>query len=675
MAAEKLYSQEHHSNTTAYLERLHDSVVEAATEHQSKFFHVEAFQELREVPAFAATALQIFCDISPPCPPGAVPRISVWSLPFVGPKFHLSIKNFQAVIMQDLVEHPSTSVHCVILPNCPKYGAPAAVGHAHHAAIQDFKDLVVSAVREIGGVLMAQCFALYEEETMYSTLRELKVEFMLVVSDCTHLVGKENVLRCVWSKSQLFKRRCIVKPVEVMQRHMFKDWNNKNMCYDRGHFSEVQELRQHHSGTSLLGALLRGLCKGLNFSKDARVMVKDMTLYDDQLAAAVLALNCKGDNGLPLFGYTGLAWGGKVDKNRMRVDNIVESINEMLVAHAKVNTSSLPHFKQSSSRVPAPISDATQKPQYSEAHFQVTCPRANAELPIRQSVYDKFSNKPFLATNPLPGGAPLSWSDIVAQHNLEFNPTGVPYKAKRTAEESLEAVVVANPDPVTLPALAADDPQDEAGLLAAKGVAVGSGNALFKYVIMPGGKVYISGLEDGVVQHTQSLFVIRGEAKQGPAAIKAMKDSEHWVPYKLEPDSLVSVTFTAPVKGQFSEEPIRLAELLSKLEDAGHVRVHVHLHTVARDPTLPGTYTISQAEADTAIILVKIEENLTEDDRLTTVKLGNYVDLTAMKQCPRLTVVHRFQFNPGVNKLMGGFPAIYPAKPWQIQKGQVYKLF
>ena len=114
---------------------------------------------------------------------------------------------------------------------------------------------------------------------------------------------------------------------------------------------------------------------------------------------------------------------------------------------------------------------------------------------------------------------------------------------------------------------------------------------------------------------------------------------------------------------------------LKKLEDAGHVRVNVHLHTVTRDPENPGTFAITQTEADTACLAVEVKENSEEVNDLTIVKLSNYVDLAQLKVCPHLVIVDRFQFMPNVNKMMVGFPAAYPAKPIKIEKNKVYCMF
>ena len=675
IAADKLYSQEHSSDTTTYLERVHDAVVEAANDHMQKFYQVEAFEELKDGGAFAAMAVQALCDVSPPCSAGSVPRLAVWNLPTVGPKLHLSMKAFQAAVAQDLTEHPDLAAHVVILPNCQRYGAPAATGHAYQAGVQAFKDSVIAALKEIPDVLVLPCSGLYDEDSMYSAVRELRVEFVLVLHSSQGVAGRATELRSIWAKSQLFKRRSLPKLVEVMPRSLFKDWSSKALVFDRGHFSEAQELRQWHSGIGLLMPIIQSLCKGLNLNKDSRIIVKDMHTYDDQLAAAVMALNSSKDKGLPLFGYVGVSWGG-IEKSRNRAENVAEAIRDQLIGRAKEDPGALPHFKQSASIPPAPMFNSTQRPQYSEDQYQVTCPRANYELPVRQSVYDKFSGKAFLATNPQAlGKQPLSWEDIVSQHNKEFNPTGVPFKAKRASDVTVEALAADNPDPVVLPVPGPDEPQDEAAFIAAKAVVVGSGNAAFNYIVTPDGRLYISGLQDAVLSHAESLFVIKGDAKQGPAAVKLMKDSHNWIPYKLEPTSLVAVTFTSPVQGNFSEAPLPLQELLRLLEHAGHVRVSVHLHTVVRDPTKPGSYSIAQADAEAAAIQVKVEENLSEVGDLSYTKLCNYVDIPLLRSCTHVNIVHRFQFNPSINKMMSGFPAVFPAKPLQLHKGKIGRLF
>ena len=675
VAADKLYSQQHSSDTTTYLEKVHDTVVEATKEHMDKFYHIEAFQELTQGIPFTAHAMRALCDLSPPCPADSVPRLSVWNLPCVGPKLQLSLKQFQAAVATDLMEHPDLAAHIVIMPNCSKFGATRVDGHALQTAVQEFKDVVLATLKEIPDTLAIPCVGLYDSVSMYSPIRELKVDFLLVLHASAITAGNQTSLRSVWARSELYKRRCLTQMVEVMPRAAFKDWNQKILTFDRGHFSEGQELRQWHSGTGLLTAIVQAATRGLNLNQDSRVMVKDMTLYDDQLAASLLGLNCSKGKGAPLFGYTGIAW-GNLAKARVRAQNVTEAIHELLVGRVKADPTALPYLKCSSNLVaPAPIFDSSQRPTYNEEQYAATCPRSNQELPIRQSWYDKFSGKNFLATTPAAGRPAMTWDLITAQHNKEFNVAGVPHKAKRLSDDSVEAVAAANPDPASLTPSGPGEPQDEAALVEARAVLLGSGNAAYKYAVSEDGHLYLCAQDDFVLPHTDSLFVIKGEAKQGQAAVKAMKDTQNWVPYKLEPNSPISVTFTAPVRGTFSEDPLPLREFLQRLEEAGHVRVSVHLHTAIRDPTTPGSYTITQADGDTACIQVKVEENLSESGELSYAKLGNYVDIPALKACPQLRLVHRFQFNPNINKLMSGFPAVYPDKPLKIEKGKVYKLF
>ena len=331
------------------------------------------------------------------------------------------------------------------------------------------------------------------------------------------------------------------------------------------------------------------------------------------------------------------------------------SLKHQLVGRAKEDPASLPFFKMH--KISAPAVMLSSKPTYQEEQFKATCPRANQELPVRQSCYDKFAAKTSLFTAaPLPGQPGLSWDIILEQHNREFNVSGVPFKGrKRESDVDVEALAADDAAAVTLPMPGPDEPQDETALEAAKALVCNSGHASHSFRVTKQGKLYLVAKEDAVLSCSEAVFVIRGDAKQGPAAVKCMKEPTGWVPYKLSPSSLVSVSFTSPVKGEWTETPLPLQVFLKQLEDAGHVRVNVHLHTVTRDPENPGTFTITQTEADTACLAVEVKENLEEVNDLTIVKLSNYVDLAQLKVCPHLVIVDRFQFMPNVNKMMVGF--------------------
>ena len=643
----------------------------------AKFYHLQAFEDVAQAAPFAANIVQTLADVSPPCSPGSVPRIGVWSLPAVGPKLQLSLSKLKDSVQADVTEHPGIACHVVILPNTPKWGSAAAGGTwAYKHATLQFQADVTQALQDVKEAMVLPCCGLYNEETMHSDKRELKVEFLLVLSCCTTGADGKEALRSIWSKSQLFVRKALPQRVDVFGRSFYKDWSSQCALFDRGHHSTPQELKQWHSGTSLLTAVLQSLCKGMHFSKEHRVLIKDMTLYDDQLGASVIALNANSSKNLPLFGYCGVAWGHQ-HKASTRSLQVEMSLKDQLVGRAKEDPASLPFFKMA--KIAAPAVMLSSRPTYAEDQFKVTCPRANQELPVRQVSYDKFAGKLFLLTAaPVPGTTGLSWDHILEQHNREFNITGVPYKSrKREADVDVEALSAeeAAAAAVSLPSPGPDEPQDEAALEAGQALTCNSGHASHSFRVTRQGRLYIVAKEDVVLSCCEALFVIRGDAKQGPAALKAMKDAANWVPYKLSPKSLINVSFTAPVKGEWSEDPLPLQDFLAKLEEAGHVRVNVHLHAVVRDPENPGTYSVMQSEAETACLVVEIKENFAEVADLTCTKLANYLDVKSLKECPHVAVVDRFQFMPNVNKMMVGFPAVYPAKPIKLEKDKIYRLF
>lgn len=637
------------------------------------FFQMEAFDELPNCATFAAKSLQIFAEVSPPVAPGTVARLAIWNLPTIGPKLSTHLKAMKAEIERDLNENPALAGHCLTLPNCPKYGVGDVSAFAMQAHVQEFRDLVTSSMKEIKDAFVVQCSALYNEETMYSPARDLRVEFLLVLANRISAAGGQPALQSLWAKSFLFKRRSLPKLVDAMPRHSFKDWSTKSALFDRPNLCVNAEMKQWHSGVNLHSALLQAACKGVGFTKDSRILVKDMHLYDDTLAMACANLNCSKDRGLPLFGYVGVGW-GHPEKARNRKLNVDEAVLEQLIVRAKEDPSSIPHFRMAAVG-PAPMYNASQKPTYTDEQFKVTCPRANGELPIRQIMYDKWSEASLLTHSSDPVKQGLSWGDIVTAHNQEFNPTGVPHKPKRLAETAVADLDTANPDPLTLPLPGASEPQDEVGYKAANAVKVDSGNALADFFVTSKGGLVLQGKEDGLLSHTDVLFVLRGDAKQGPAAAKLMKDAENWVAYKLTPESLVAVTFTTPIKKEFPSEPIRLKDCLRLLEDAGHVKVQLYLHTVSRDSGTPSTYTVSQSEAEQAALEIKIQENLQEASDLSWSKISNYIDVVALKKCPHLQIVDRLQFNPALNKLSSGYPAVYPIQPIKIEKGKIGKLF
>jgi hypothetical protein len=112
----------------------------------------------------------------------------------------------------------------------------------------------------------------------------------------------------------------------------------------------------------------------------------------------------------------------------------------------------------------------------------------------------------------------MNWADIVLMHNNEFNPTGVPHKAKRQADSGVAELQAITPPAVQLLSDPAMPGTIEEIVAQNLGVKVETGSAVYSLVVTKPGGVLIYAEEDGTVPHDEALFVVRGNPKTNEAA-------------------------------------------------------------------------------------------------------------------------------------------------------------
>jgi len=316
----------------------------------------------------------------------------------------------------------------------------------------------------------------------------------------------------MWARGSLWKRRALPALVHCLHRSEFNDWSKHFITHDRGNLDPPLERRQHFSGVSLLSAILRALCKGVGFSKESRCHIRDSTLWDDQLAFSVMAVNASKEKGLPSMVYSGSYWLEEA-KGKLVIENVQVSIRDRLAAMAREGQLPLPSSVLRAIG-PEPAIDESQRPSYREDAYVITCPRASKELPIRQSYYDEWANSKTKG---------VQWSSLVSTHDAEFNPGGIPWKTKRPADTPLTGLqAVAESAIIVAPQDGVPSSKDEL----TKGSScseVQSSSTFFNFLVSSIGSLYVVGLDEGIIDNAEPLFMMKGRFRIGQPA-KAMMD-------------------------------------------------------------------------------------------------------------------------------------------------------
>ena len=462
------------------------------------------------------------------------------------------------------------------------------------------EEALMAALTSLKDVAVVKCTGLFDSASVpEQSTRSLCFDFLLLISSTKAKNDQGEIIGwdCRWGKSKLFRRRSFHKQVQMMPRRIYACWHAAIASVDSGNKDSMQEMKQWLSGYDLYGALLDSLLAGSNISSLTRVQVRDMTMYDCELACAVMNHNAAVQavqlSSRPVMAYVGVAWCDEDGTTGIIAANVREAMVEQLMARSKDNTYSL--FKGKMPSIPMPSINEGQAPKLCEELYEVTRPR-DMELPIRQAAYDIWGSKTIATVHG------HTFADIVKIHDSEFNPTGTPFKEglkRAIGGQDASAVQQSSCPPVELP-VKSDDPATQAELLETQGgSAVPSNSKDFSFVVTQEGALWMVGVADCIVPTDEVLFLLRGSFKKGEActALQSKEKDGAWVPFALAPDSLVCVTFTTPLqKGDWTVTPAPLEDFIVYMEALGHVKIDIKLHTYTKMPEDPKKIKVAVTE-------------------------------------------------------------------------------
>ena len=295
-----------------------------------------ATEEIVAGTTYANRVTQILADVPVPVPVDGILHMSFSNLPMVGPKMKLSLKPMVEVCQLEITQAPKTTCILMIPPNTPAWGMGQKVGTEFDTNALAHQQDVLLALTEAKGILVVACSAIFNESCLAHGLdRGLRVEFWMIISDAKNPTKDEYI--SMWAKSALFHWRALPTPVEVMPRQEFQDWTAMNVLFDKAKVLNASlERKQHFSGTSLLGTMVRTALKNLNLVAGSRLQLRDYTCYDDRLCSCVAEINGSTeakDKNLPMIQYVGLVWTGSHPQTV--VANVREAVHDNLASRLR----------------------------------------------------------------------------------------------------------------------------------------------------------------------------------------------------------------------------------------------------------------------------------------------------------------------------------------------------
>ena len=408
--------------------------MDAAWKDHELWYSVQACKNITAVQAAGSAILQGLAarqltDI------GNLAVIGVLNVPMLGMAASSHLRMAVGHVASELASKAGTCIYVIVPPNQPEYGAGSKSGKGNwHENVAAHCELWKTEL-EAANVKLLTCTALYDESTMYSDERALGFQFWIAVAaSVMENIPKQNV----FGSSTLIKRKAIPGLVSCLHRaDMANFWKDLSFSGSGSTNRDLDaERRQFFSGAALYCQLLETLFQGTKLKVSNLVFIKDETCYDSELAKAVGQMNAmKVGNGMktwPNLAYCGLAWAC----NSGVKETIAKNVKDAIEGYVKGAMSRGEYALVTIPLQPKP-GQKSQAPPLDESTFALTVPAANQELHWLKSTLDKGKR---CGNMVLPSSEPwqnMTWPDLVAAHNKEFNPREAS-RNKRTAEESVE---------------------------------------------------------------------------------------------------------------------------------------------------------------------------------------------------------------------------------------------
>ena len=165
--------------------------------------------------------------------------------------------------------------------------------------------------------------------------------------------------------------------------------------------------------------VLTRLWDGLHVGRAHTALVVDLAPYDGSLQRMMVDLASDNSNNLPDMRAAAICWTGPTEE-RSRITSFL---------HRDIRTHVYNLSDQQKYNVPglAALPSATEnplKPTYKEKDYVLTHPESDDSLPLCQTLFDEWAEI---------GEYRNAFTELVREHNSQFNPTGKVFKANKRA--------------------------------------------------------------------------------------------------------------------------------------------------------------------------------------------------------------------------------------------------
>jgi len=308
------------------------------------------------------------------------------------------------------------------------------------------------------------------------------------------------------------------------------------------------------------------MLRGMTHNTRDQMIVVDLTPYDGSLPMACLEMNAAAIPTHPTLACVSTLWTGSAEEMKLVSKCVDQKIRDRIKTLIHSNTLKLPGMPDFTDDTFTPT---TKKPTLDESKFELTAPMSDGTLRFHQAVLDTWSGH-------------REFTDLVAEHNKKFNPSGGSFKNKREAPDAMHE----DSDAITIDPGSGPKTKGDVQALHKEGLHVIPGSdATWEQLIAKTGELYLSGLSDTVVTSATNLGGFgHGLYEVGDGVAKVKAAHEKWMDFSITSDQVECIfVIHPPLKDKYPETPQTVRSFVQFLEVQGIVNVKLINHTVTRN--------------------------------------------------------------------------------------------
>ena len=449
--------------------------------------------------------------------------------------------------------------------------------------------------------------------------------------------------------------------------------------------SKAQRSKQWHTGEPFWEGVTSSILKGLGLRVTDGIVWIDLCPYDDKLMHSIVRAYARRSAQVPTQMVISPIWANMghhgqgneaVDKvDNARVENFLKkSVRNFTASRIRDKTLTFSEVPVVDSAAPA-----TSAPALDLSRFVKTCPNAAGFLPLRQDILDLLEQKVQSTEQK------EAIQKIIAEHNKNHNPSGVPFKgeAKRPAPATSSGDAEARAAKTYPAEVQGPKSRDEFDA-----ECIMPGQSSDHEFIVKEGKLWAYAVEDCVISAVKPCVKFWGEYLCGSERKKdiAKFKNEH---YMWEVNSYDFVGAFGFQKGKAVEEykhyrPSKLSEFMAHLEDKGRVNVSMECHSIkeitestpasVQGPSVPGSEEIRYEIKSTEDCLfhpkaVPAKNKPSRANAGSAMDFSKWIFKQATHKLGRVKLMPTMHYDEEANSIIPVKPMVYLTHPIKMSKG------